>query len=79
MWIIPESDGLDAIASVSGGINYEWDQTDVWVDPLTKWFYVYGDSGCSCNGPYKSLQELLASISDMDLIEQVLAWEWRNR
>lgn len=81
----PSNEGLISLGDVDEGEQYEWDVTEVWYDPETKWFWVYSDSGCSCNwaydnytskadlsGPFRSLSDLTGRVP-LRLIDKIIA------
>lgn len=49
---VPGTEDFELVAAESDGASYEWDVTDIYYSPSTRRYYVYQDSGCSCDGPY---------------------------
>lgn len=80
------------IAGEDTGEMYQWSVTDVWYDEDTEAFYIYEDSGCSCNYPYQGMVEgqmtdlagpytfhqVLAEVST-NLVDKMLAWERKGK
>ena len=78
---VPGTEDFVTVASEDVGGSYEWDVTDIYYSPSTRRYYVYSDSGCSCNGPYDDFdfdRSLVSYGSKQELLNSFVGAEWAD-
>lgn len=63
MWL--GNSELVVVASVDMSECWEWATFEILYDRETRKYYLYQDSGCSCNGPW----ETVYSLEDLEVLE----------